>query len=154
MHNMGGNYKVNNKDDLLIDIILNLISTANLLDKKGSMYAKQAGIDSLQQYKVLALLSLEDNLTMGDIRESTFVTKQAVTGIIERMKENSLIQTSRDQDDRRVVRIQMTDKGKKALKATQQYRIPGNREAFSVLNEDEIKQLTLILNKLVHHLKD
>ena len=73
------------KDDVLIDIVLNLISSANLLDKKGSLYAKQAGIDSLQQYKVLAILSLKDNLTMSDIRENKFVTKQDVTGFIERM---------------------------------------------------------------------
>lgn len=142
------------QDDVLIDIVLNLISSANLLDKKGSLYAKQAGINSLQQYKVLAILSLEDNLTMSDIRENTFVTKQAVTGLIERMKKNELIETAEDQQDRRITRIQITSKGKKALQATHPYRVPGNREAFSVLNEKEINQLAVILEKLVHHLKE
>lgn len=142
------------KDDVLIDIVLNLISSANLLDKKGSLYAKQAGIDSLQQYKVLAILSLEDNLTMSDIRENTFVTKQAVTGLIERMERNELIATSQDEQDRRITRMHITSKGKKSLEATHPYRIPGNREAFSILNEKEINQLATILDKLVHHLKE
>lgn len=142
------------KDDVLIDIVLNLISSANLLDKKGSLYAKQAGIDSLQQYKVLAILSLEDNLTMSDIRENTFVTKQAVTGLIDRMEKNELIATNQDQQDRRITRIHITSKGKKSLEATHPYRIPGNREAFAILDETEINQLDMILNKLVHHLKE
>lgn len=142
------------KDDLLIDIVLNLISSANLLDKKGSNYSKQAGLHSLRQYKVLAFLSLEDNLTMSELREKTFITKQAVTGLIERMKSNHLIETKQDNHDRRVTRVQITPKGKTALKATHKYRIPGNREAFSVLNDAELEQLSIILNKLVHHLKE
>src|SRR5699024_3153789 len=146
------NCNLKHKDEVLIDIVLNLISSANLLDKKGSLYAKQAGIDSLQQYKVLAILSLEDNLTMSDIQENTFVSKQAVTDLIDRMEKNKLIATS--QENRRITQIHITSKRKKSLEATHPYRIPGNREAFAILDETEINQLDMILNKLVHHLKE
>lgn len=145
---------MNNKDDALIDIVLNIIRTATLLDRKGSQYAKQAGLYSLQQYKVLAILSLDDHLTMGEIRDNTLVTKQAVTGLIERLKRNELIETSSDKKDRRITRITLTSKGNEVLKAAQPHRIQGNREAFSVLSDEEVNQLSTILDKLIHHIKD
>lgn len=140
------------KDDLLAEIALNFVRAANLLERLGGKYAQEADLGSVQQYMILSMLSSEDSLSMGELRENTLVTKQAVTGLVERMKKGGYIETYKDVQDRRITRVRLTAKGEEALKTTRPKRIAGNREAFSILSEEEIAQLTVIIPKLIAHL--
>ena len=140
------------KDDFLAETILDIIRASNILERIGGDYAQIANLDSVQQYMILALLSKEDHLTMSDLRENTLVTKQAVTGIVNRLHKNGYIKKYKDQYDRRITRVCLTTKGREALTTIRSRRIEGNREVFSVLTGKEINQLSTIISKLVHHI--
>lgn len=142
------------KDDVLVEVVFDIIRVANLLDKIGANYAKTGNISSVQQYKILAMLMLKDNVSMSDLRENTLVSKQAVTGIVERLQKNDFVEKATDVNDRRIIRVKLTPKGREALEIAQPFRIRGNREVFSVLSDLEIDQLSAILNKLKSHLKN
>lgn len=141
------------KDDKLADIILDIIRAANLLERLGGKYAKEADLSSVQQYMILSMLATEDNLSMRDLRQNTLVTKQAITGLIDRMKHVGYLETFKDEKDRRVTYVHLTPLGREALDITRPFRISGNRKAFSVLSDEESSQLLTILPKLIKHLK-
>src|SRR5699024_11437897 len=101
---------------------------------------------------ILSMLSFTDGLSMSELRENTLVTKQAVTGIVERLKKGGYIDSDKDPKDRRITRVHLISKGKNALRTIRPKRINGNREAFSILSEKEISQLSTIVPKLISHL--
>lgn len=143
-----------NKDTQLANTALDIIRVANILERLGGKYAQVADLKSVQQYMILSLLNAEPNLTMGDLQQNTLVTKQAITGVVDRLKKGGYLELNKDSKDRRITRVLLTEKGKKALLATRPKRISGNQEAFSILSEEEISQLSGIFSKLTLHLKN
>lgn len=139
-------------DKQIGQLVLNIIRSANLLERLGGKYAIDAGLGSVQQYMILSMLSNNEVLTLSELRENTLVTKQAITGLIERMTKAGYIETFKDPHDKRKTCVRNTAKGGEVLEAIYPNRIDGNREAFSILNEEEIDQLDSILQKLVNHL--
>jgi len=101
---------------------------------------------------LLSMLNKQDTLSMSDLRENTLVTKQAITGLIDRMKKQGYIETRKDKKDGRKTIVQMTDEGRERLEAIHPHRIEGNREAFDVISDEELDQLQDILEKLIKHL--
>lgn len=141
------------KDDKVANIILDIVRAANLLERLGGEYAKAADLSSVQQYMILSMLSSEGELSMRDLRQNTLVTKQAITGLVDRLKRAGYLETYKDSNDRRITRVQLTSTGKDALEVILPYRVSGNRKAFSVLSDEEYAQLSAILPKLIRHLK-
>lgn len=141
------------KDAFLARSVLDIVRAANLLERLGGQYAQEADLSSVQQYMVLAMLSTKDSLSMGDLRQNTLVTKQAVTGLVNRLKKAGYIETYKDSQDRRITRACLAEKGREALQTIRPKRISGNREAFSILNDEELSQLSGIMQKLVEHLR-
>jgi len=140
------------KDKQIGAVVLDVIRTANLLERLGGQYASKVGLGSVQQYMILSMLDKSDSLTMSDLRQNTLVTKQAITGLIERMKKQGYINTKKDSNDRRRTIVEMTSYGRELLEFIHPERIKGNREAFNVLTDEELRQLQDILKKLVDHL--
>lgn len=141
-------------DDKLVDIITNIIRAANLLERLGGEYAQHGDIKTVQQYMILGLLAREPDLSMGDLRQNTLVTKQAITGVVDRLNKCGFVDVYKDPKDRRITRVRLTTRGETAIEATRPTRIFGNREIFSVLSEEELSQLSMILPKLILHLKE
>ncbi|HLQ96265.1 MAG TPA: MarR family transcriptional regulator [Pseudogracilibacillus sp.] len=140
------------KDTILAEVSLDIIRVANLLERLGGQYAQEGELGSVQQYMILSMSSFEESISMSDIRQNTLVTKQAVTGVVERMSERGYVKTYKDTEDRRVTRVCITSKGKKTLKTIFPKRVEGNRKAFSILSENEILQLSDIIAKLISNI--
>ncbi|MFC4620486.1 MarR family winged helix-turn-helix transcriptional regulator [Camelliibacillus cellulosilyticus] len=142
------------RDAILVEIVLDIIRAANLLERLGGKYAQKADLSSVQQYMILGMLFLEGDLSMGDLRENTLVTKQAVTGLVDRLNRGGYLETYTDSRDRRITRVRLTPKGQETLQIIRPLRVLGNRKAFSVLSDEEFSQLSAILPKLIRHLKN
>ncbi len=64
------------------------------------------------QLGVLELLNLNDRMKPSDLIEHLSTTPAAVTTLLDRMEKNELIVRERDEKDRRIVWVNVTDKGK------------------------------------------
>jgi DNA-binding MarR family transcriptional regulator len=67
---------------------------------------------SSTQLHVLFVLISDGPTTMGHLAEVLDVSLPNVTGIVDRMVENGLVERSRDTDDRRVVSVSFTAAGR------------------------------------------
>ena len=64
------------------------------------------------QYIVLASLWEEDGVSFTELGERLYLDSPTLTGIADRMERDGLLQRQRDGDDRRVVKVHLTAKGR------------------------------------------
>ena len=64
------------------------------------------------QWGALALLLEQDGLTIGTMSQMRGVDAPTATGIITRLEQNGLVERRHDREDRRVVKVYLTDEGR------------------------------------------
>ena len=64
------------------------------------------------QWGALSLLLVQDGMTIGAMSQERGVDPPAVTGIITRLEQNSLVERRHNREDRRVVKVYLTDEGR------------------------------------------
>ncbi|MBD0380503.1 MarR family winged helix-turn-helix transcriptional regulator [Paenibacillus sedimenti] len=79
---------------------------------KSQMEAGLAPTLTEGQLGVLELLSANERMKPSDLIEYLATTPAAVTTLLDRMEKNELIARERDEKDRRIVWVNVTDKGK------------------------------------------
>ncbi len=93
---------------------------AQVLDELGSHSPAQAmrnmrhwpgGRLSLVHLNVLFVLEADGPLPMRGLAEAMDVSQASATGIVDRMEQRGLVERQRDADDRRVIRVAITDEG-------------------------------------------
>ena len=106
------------------------------------------------QFGVLEMLGHLGPLTIGDIGKRMLVTGGCVTVILDNLEKEKLVQRTRSNEDRRVIKVQLTDKGETTFKAVFGKHAHRVAELASVLSEEEQIQLSILLRKLGLALKD
>lgn len=71
---------------------------------------------------VLMLLEMEQAVSMSRLAEHLDVSDSNVTGIVGRMEERGFVERVRDEGDRRLVLVQATEAGQKALREIESIR--------------------------------
>jgi DNA-binding MarR family transcriptional regulator len=64
------------------------------------------------QWGALSLLLAHDGLTIGSMSQMRGVDAPTGTGIITRLEQNGLVERRHDREDRRVVKVYLTDEGR------------------------------------------
>ncbi len=64
------------------------------------------------QWGALSLLLMQDGMTIGNMSQQRGVDPPAVTGIITRLEQNGLVERRHNREDRRVVKVYLTDEGR------------------------------------------
>jgi len=64
------------------------------------------------QWSALSLLLAQDGLTIGTMSQMRGVDAPTGTGIITRLEQNGLVERRHDREDRRVVKVYLTDEGR------------------------------------------
>ena len=73
------------------------------------------GALSLVHVNVLAVLDIDGPMPMGGLAEALDVSQASATGIVDRMEQRGLVERRRIDDDRRVVRVALTDEGRRLI---------------------------------------
>lgn len=64
------------------------------------------------QWGALALLLAQDGMTIGTMSQKRGVDAPAATGIITRLEQTGLVERRHDREDRRVVKVYLTEEGR------------------------------------------
>jgi DNA-binding MarR family transcriptional regulator len=100
------------------------------------------------QFYVLATIGYAGGLPFGEIGAKMMVTVSNLTGIVDRLEEKKLVLRKRDEHDRRVVHVVLTDKGAKLYKSTLPLFEKSVSEIFTTLDGAQQKELSALLRKL------
>ena len=92
--------------------LLDTLRVANLLDRRGGALARREGITSAQWLTLGLLAQVGDQgMTPTELCRQLCVSKQNMTGMIERLGKKGLIERKAEPRDRRSFRVAATEAG-------------------------------------------
>jgi DNA-binding MarR family transcriptional regulator len=101
---------------------------------------RKGGDLSLRQLTVLYLIR-EETPTLGRIARQLMVTPAVVTGIVDRLERHGYVQRQPDPDDRRVVRLVLTDAGRDRSLAIEQDLVSEIAGRLALYPADQVAEL-------------
>lgn len=128
-----------------VKALLNIIYTANWIKSKQSTFFKPFNI-SQQQYNILRILrGAKEPLKAQTIKERMIERAPNATRLMDKLSDKKLIERVRCDHDRRVVYINITDKGLELLaKIDASFRV----DLLENLSNSEAKNLSDLLDKI------
>ena len=143
--------KVKPFDSLEQEALLNLARTLDILaSEMAAEVLKPAGL-SATQYNVLRILrGAGEHLACGEIASRMIAREPDMTRLLDRLEKRKLVSRCRQQTDRRVVAVRITDAGLKLLADLDPKVLAGHQKQLGHMSEDELKQLIALLEKARH----
>jgi MarR family 2-MHQ and catechol resistance regulon transcriptional repressor len=131
-----------------------LITSAFLVTNGADRPYNKLGM-SLSEVDVLAALARsEAGLNCSEIAETTLITKGGITGILDRLEARGFVQRLPSREDRRSIRIQLTEKGVEFCHELFAKLVNDDEEIFAkALNPAQIKQLSKLLTLVVRSIE-
>lgn len=139
--------------DAKVSIILHLLRLSSLINRMGLRLIDGTGLSSVQQWQLLGIIRRNEGITLGKLSEAALVTKQNMTGLVERMQRGGWIDTWSDPHDKRVTRVRITEKGKEALEILYPRSMQSNEETFHAFQNEELERLDEMLERLSRTLR-
>jgi DNA-binding MarR family transcriptional regulator len=130
--------------DSILEAILYLYTESRRVTKE---LARQVDLTG-PQLTVLKMLEGLGDLSLSELSERIRAQNSTVTGIIDRMERESLVVRARSTEDRRVVKIRLTEKGAKIARAIAVEPMEIFRGALDSLSAGETRELLKILTKI------
>jgi len=109
---------------------------------------------SIAQYRMLIILKSGEPQKVSQVAEKLCITSGAITGVADKLIQSGLLERKRAEDDRRVVYMQLTPKGRKFIDTTMEMQKESIDELFAVLPEEDIQHLKRIFAKLMDKSED
>ena len=104
-------------------------------------------------YRACSSIYPKGNITMGEFSSALSVPLSTATRIADWLVDHGYIQRIPDTDDRRVVRVALTDTGKELFKAIDRYIRQRMQQILSSLTAEERTILLTLVSKVVSGLK-
>jgi DNA-binding MarR family transcriptional regulator len=100
------------------------------------------------QLGVLFMLSSHPSLSIKELAEQFGISSSATTQLVSAMVGEGLLTRAEDAQDRRLVRIDLTQKGKKQLEAARESRTRYLSRMFEPLTDGELGELLRLQEKM------
>lgn len=141
-------YKV--QIDRIVEAIIYLYTEARRLTKEQ---AARHGLTG-PQLSVAKILQDIGDLSLSELSERINAQNSTVTGIVDRMEREGLVERKRSSDDRRVVHIRLTKKGHELARSMNFEPFEIFRDAFrNALTAQELGTLLQLLDKLAAYVR-
>jgi len=125
----------------LVKDVLTELNQISFRDFQGALKRWHAGSLSLIHLNVLMLLRFDGPTTMSRLAETLDVSVASATGIIDRMEKKGVIERRRNEEDRRLVEVHVTEQGQGVFNAMQAERQARMSKMLSDVPEPDLAAL-------------
>ena len=136
-------------DSLLDQLEASIFRMGRIMASGRGHPLRGEGMISGPQYMLLKALEGEGSLRVSDAADLLDVKNPAASMLIQSMDDQGLVSREHDSDDRRVIRVSMTDEGRSRLAQAEEHRHIMMRRFTSALSVEDLRNLVRIQNKLV-----
>lgn len=112
------------------------------------LYHRQHGGGGRGQGKILKILSVSGPLTQKELQDRLDIQAGSMSEIAAKLEAKGLITRTRDDVDKRHILLTITEEGRADVARYTEAR-ERERELFSVLTEEEQRQLDVLLSRLL-----
>lgn len=129
------------KDDLQHQLLLAMLKAEHEVIKACNRVYKRFGV-TYHQFQILRILEAADKpLAQGIIGDHLLVSRANLSGLVDRMVGGRLIRRKSFRKDRRVVLIELTDRGREILGSLEPMRDSVESILFADIDKDGARLL-------------
>jgi len=104
---------------------------------------------TMPRFWVLAHVEKQPGITMGELKHSMHLAGSSVSGLVDQLITDGMLQRTRDDLDRRIVRLSLTPAGKEQVQETLEFRYQQIAGATRDVSEQEVRTAVDVLQQLV-----
>ncbi len=136
------------------EALLNILRTGDQFQNRVGRLFREHGLTP-SQYNVLRILRGEGQpLPCLEIADRMIQVVPAITGLVDRLEKEEFVRRQRCTEDRRVIYIEITDKGLAVLKQLDEPVMDLHKQLIGHLTRGELKELNRLLEKARESLAD
>jgi MarR family transcriptional regulator, organic hydroperoxide resistance regulator len=121
---------------------------------RGRAARDPSGGLSLAQYQVIAPLEEADELPVGELACAAGIATPTATRMLDALARGGLITRRSSSVDRRVVTVELTDKGRRVARAKGKVVAEKRRRAYESLSPTERRQAVALLGRLAEVIEE
>jgi len=142
------------RDMLSLGVVQRLVWSGRLAHKLLERTAIASGLQRRGDYEVLAILRRYEPtlLTPLEVAQQLLTSPSGMTGKLDRLEEQGLIQRTPDLEDRRAVRLRITDSGRTLIDEAFTASLSVYESMLDELPHTEVENLEALLEKLLKRL--
>lgn len=144
---MPTSYEGTEEEKSALDLQIKLTRAANTFQNRMRPFLDQHGLTGSQFGTLEALYHLGP-LQHNEIAEKNLRRKANITHVVDNLERDGLVRREPSEEDRRVVKVHLTEKGEKLISELFPDFVDYLTETLSVLSMEERKQLSGLLKKL------
>ncbi len=134
---------------------LRLLTCSQLIEKRVRAGLREHFDTTLPRFDLMAQLERHpDGLKMKELSHRLMVTGGNVTGITDQLVAEGLVERTGVEGDRRVFRVRLTERGRRAFAQMAEQHEHWIVEAFEGLSPRDLEQLHKLLGKVKQHQLD
>jgi DNA-binding MarR family transcriptional regulator len=139
-------------DDLDLDTFaasFNLfrVSTKLIQDLEANVH-RPLGL-SIGGFRVLFTVFVFGELEPREIAHLAGVTRAAVSGVLNTLERDALVERTREQDDRRLITVRLTEEGERVLREAYRRQNRREQQQFTDLSRAELRAFSATMSKLM-----
>lgn len=108
---------------------------------------------TLPRFHLLLIVLKYQPVNMGTLHNKLYLAMSTLTVIVDHLVSDNLVKRYRDSEDRRVVLLEITEKGERKINDILEKRQQFFHETLSVLSICENDQLLILLDRILKKLK-
>lgn len=105
------------------------------------------------QFVALQWLSEEGDMTIGELSSKMYLACSTTTDLVDRMEKNELVKRVKDENDRRVVRIHLLEKGTRLIVKVIEKRKIYLHDVLTSFSDEDVNRLDEGLQLLYDEMK-
>jgi DNA-binding MarR family transcriptional regulator len=134
--------------DRFLPYLVNVLAS-RLSRELAGVYEARFGI-SIPEWRVIAHLSQNRNVSVREIHERVDMDKAKVSRAAARLEALGIIEKKVNGEDRRLLELRLTKKGRKMFEEIEPLALAYEREVLSGLSQDERASLRAAVDKLLN----
>ncbi len=130
-------------NEILVRLFANILDIEEICLRRGEFSDL-----SISEMHVIDNIGVGQERNMSDTARNLKITSGTLTTAIDNLIKKGYVQRKRSVEDRRVVKIKLTDKGVEAFKVHEEFHIDLVTSALHELNEEEENLLAKVLSNI------
>lgn len=144
---MGTHYNGTHDEIRAIDAYIKLQRSAGSSAARATRHLTSAGL-TFSQYGALDILYHLGPLPLGQIAEKILRSEGNMTTVVDNLERRGLVRRERNERDRRVVTLSLTETGRHVIEEVLPQHIQAIVEEMSILTADEQETLSRLCRKI------
>lgn len=109
---------------------------------------------SIPEYRMMTYLRENGPTPMAKLASSIDVSQGWITSMVDRLENKRMVTRTRSEEDRRIINIEVTEKGTKTIKKVRELHLEFVRRTLGKFTSEEQYQFKLLLDKLSRDLTE